>query len=60
MVEAQIHHTLLKPELIDSSPKVFSKDNYIVRDIDGLPILVHEINMPEPGGQFLPEETLPC
>jgi carbamoyl-phosphate synthase large subunit len=60
MVEAQIHHTLLKPELIDSSPKVFPKDNYILRDIDGLPILVHEINEPESGGQFLPEETLPC
>ena len=60
MVEAQIHQTLLKPELIDGSPLVFPEDNYILRDIDGLPVLVRGINMPEPGGEFLPEKTLPC
>lgn len=60
MVEAQIHQTLLRSDLIDSSPVVFPKDNYILRGIDGQPLLVHSISIPEPGSEFLPEEAFPC
>ena len=60
MVEAQIHHGLRKLELIDNSPVLFPEDNYILRDIDGLPVWVHGVNIPEPGNAFISEDTLPC
>lgn len=60
MVEAQIHQTLLRQDLIDTTPVVFPKDNFILRDIDGLPLLVHGVDIPKPGGQFFPQETFPC
>ena len=60
MVEAQIHHGLKRLDLIDGSPVQFPENNYILRDIDGLPIWVHGLTLPEPGGEFFPEEILPC
>ena len=60
MVEAQIHHGLNRLDLIDGSPVLFPENNYILRDIDGLPIWVHRLTLPEPGGEFVPEEILPC
>ena len=60
MVEAQIHHGLRRLDLIDSSPVVFPEDNYILRDIDGLPVLVSGLNIPGPGSEFLAGDILPC
>jgi hypothetical protein len=39
---------------------VFPENNYILRDIDGLPVWVHDVILPEPGDAFIPLDTFPC
>jgi len=60
MVEAQIHHSLGRLDLIDDSPVHFPENNYILRDIDGRPLWVHDVTLPEAGDAFIAEETFPC
>lgn len=60
MAEAQLHHALGKLDLIDASVVVFPENNYILRDIDGLPVWVHDVTLPEPGDAFIPRDTFPC
>ena len=56
MVEAQIHHGLGRLDLIDGSTPVFPEDNYVLRDIDGGPLWIQGIDIPEPGSEFLPRK----
>lgn len=60
MVEAQIHHTLGRLDQIDGTLHEFPEDNYILRDIDGKPLWVHGVKLPEPGSEFTPENIFPC
>lgn len=60
MVEAQIHHTLGRLDQIDGTLLDFPEDNYILRDMDGKPLWVHAVNLPEPGNEFIPEDIFPC
>ena len=60
MVEAQIHHGLNRHDLIDGSEVLFPENNYILRDIDGPPLWVRGMMLPEPGDEFIPQATFPC
>lgn len=60
MVEAHIHHTLGRLDRIDGSRVDFPEDNYILRDMDGKPLWVHGVNLPEPGSEFVSEDTFSC
>ena len=45
---------------IDDMPVVFPENNYVLRDIDGLPVWVPGVTPPEPGHAFIPEDAVPC
>lgn len=60
MVEAHIHHTLGRLDLIDGTPAAFPEGNYILRDIDGRPLWVRDLELPEPGEVFIPAEGVRC
>lgn len=60
MVEAQVHHGLNRLDMIDDTAVLFPENNYILRDIDGPPVWVHEITLPEPGDKFHPRVNFPC
>jgi carbamoyl-phosphate synthase large subunit len=60
MVEAQIHHTLVRNDLIDDFNTDFAVDSYILRDIDGKPLLVDKVDLPEPGKEFYPADITPA